>query len=299
MTVGLDEQTRAILARVAWRHWTAIGVTGRIEPATAPVDPEALIILTAGLGDEDARLRDAAIDWCVEAGYLVNGSRLTHISSGAGLGDDAGLQQFLATVAAAGGPVWGGRDVAPAPHSARGKVNLTSLAGDARLLLRLRASVGVNARADILAILLGADAAISIPDLVAATHFTRTNIDRTLAVLELAGHVEVISSGERNRKVRLADGSPFRGWGRPAVPVYNWSDLFDLALRSATLARVADQQPDAVFGIEARAFIDRWRKTLADARVPAPATSMTGAAFVAAARLWTAGLLEELDRLSG
>ena len=114
---NLDGGSLDTLTRVAWRQWTAIGVTGRIEPATAPVDPEALIILAARLGEQDARLRDAAIDWCVAAGHLVNGSRLTHIASGAGL-----------------------------------------------------------------------------------------------------GHVEVISSGERGRKVRLADGSPFRAWGRPAVP---------------------------------------------------------------------------------
>jgi len=295
---NLDGGSLDTLTRVAWRQWTAIGVTGRIEPVTAPVDPEALIILTARLGDEDARLRDAAIDWCVAAGHLVNGSRLTHIASGAGLNDDTRLQQFLATVGAAGGPVWGGRDVAPMLYSARGTVNLTSLAGDARLLLRLRASVGVNARADILAWLLADDDAIAIPDLVAATHFTRTNIDKTLAVLELAGHVEVISSGERGRKVRLADGSPFRAWARPAVPVYDWPQLFDMALSAVALAPIAVEQPDAVFGIEAREFLDRWRPTLANAHVSAPPTLLTGAVFVAAARTWFAGLPAELDRLS-
>lgn len=292
------DQALAALARVAWRQWTGIGVTGRISPATAPVDPEALIVLTARLGNHDARLRDAAIDWCVAAGHLVNGSRLTRVASEAGLRSDRDFQQFLATVEHAGGPAWGARGVAPAPHSARGKVSLSSLAGDARLLLRLRASVGVNARADILLRLLADDEAVAIPDLVAATHFTRTNIDKTLAVLGLAGHVEVISSGERGRKVRLADSSPFRAWGRPASPVYNWPDLFDMAMRSVEIVQIADQQPDAVFGIEARSFIERWHKTLVDAHIPSPPTSMTGSAFVATARTWTSALPGVLDRLS-
>lgn len=292
------DQVLSALARVAWRQWTGIGVTGRISPATAPVDPEALIVLTARLGDHDARLRDAAIDWCVAAGHLVNGSRLTRIASEAGLHGDPDFGRFLATVGNAGGPAWGARDVAPAPHSARGKVSLSSLAGDARLLLRLRASVGVNARADILARLLADDEAVAITNLVAATHFTRTNIDKTLAVLELAGHVEVISSRERDRKVRLTDSSPFRVWGRPAAPVYDWPNLFDMAMRSVEIVQIADQQPDAVFGIEARAFIERWHKTLADARIPSPPISMSGPAFVATARTWTSALPGEMDRLS-
>jgi hypothetical protein len=298
MTATTAEQAMDELARVAWRQWTAIGVTGRTEPATAPVDPEALIILTARLGDHDARLRDAAIDWCVAAGYLVNGSRLTHIMSTAGLVSDPAIAQFLATVAAAGGPVWGGRDVAPAPYSARGKVLLTSLTGDARLLLRLRASVGVNARADILLRLLTAHEAILIPNLVAATHFTRTNVDKTLAVLELAGHVEVILSGERGRRVRLSDDSPFRAWGHLQARVYDWPSLFDMVFRSVALVGMADEQADVVFGIEARSFIEEWRSVLAGAHIPAPPTLLTGALFVAAARSWSVDLPAELDRLS-
>jgi hypothetical protein len=291
------DQALAALARVAWRQWTGIGVTGRISPATAPVDPEALIVLTARLGNHDARLRDAAIDWCVAAGHLVNGSRLTRISSEAGLRSDPDYQRFLATVGDAGGPAWGGRDVAPAPYSARGKVSLSSLAGDARLILRLRASVGVNARADILARLLADDEAVAITDLVDATHFTRTNIDKTLAVLVLAEHVEVISSRERDRRVRLTDSSPFRAWGKPAAPVYDWPTLLDMAMGTVALVQIADQQPDAIFGIEARAFIERWHKTLVDAHISSPRTSMTGAAFVAAARTWTSALPGEMDRL--
>ena len=292
------DQALTSLARVAWRQWTGIGVTGRISPATAPVDPEALIVLTARLGSNDARLRDAAIDWCAAAGHLVNGSRLTRIASEDGLRGDPGYQQFLATVEHAGGPAWGARGIAPAPYSARGKVSLSSLAGDARLILRLRASVGVNARADILARLLADDEAVAITDLVAATHFTRTNIDKTLAMLELAEHVEVISSRERDRKVRLTDSSPFRAWGRPAAPVHDWPALFDMAMRSVAIVQIADQQPDAVFGIEARTFIERWRKTLADAHISSPPTSTAGSAFVAAARTWVSALPGEMDRLS-
>jgi len=80
--------------------------------------------------------------------------------------------------------------------------------------------------------------------------------------------------------------------------VYDWPQLFDMALSAVALAPIAVEQPDAVFGIEARAFLDRWRPTLANAHVSAPPTLLTGAVFVAAARTWLAGLSAEMDRLS-
>lgn len=66
---------RALLDR-AWIQWIALGVDAVGESDDAVVDPEALIALTAELGDADARLRDVSTDWCVAYGSYVNGARL-------------------------------------------------------------------------------------------------------------------------------------------------------------------------------------------------------------------------------
>ena len=70
---------RALLNR-AWIQWIALGVDAVGERDDAVVDPEALIALTAELGDADARLRDVSTDWCVAYGRYVNGSRLQQVA---------------------------------------------------------------------------------------------------------------------------------------------------------------------------------------------------------------------------
>ena len=69
----------ALLNR-AWSQWIALGVDAVGEPDDAVVDPEALIALTAELGDADARLRDVSTDWCVAHGRYINGARLRQVA---------------------------------------------------------------------------------------------------------------------------------------------------------------------------------------------------------------------------
>ena len=139
----------ALLNR-AWIQWAALGVDATVERDDAVVDPEALIALTAELGDADARLRDVSTDWCVAFGRYVNGSRLKQVSRELGTPDEA-IGQYVATVAAAGGPAWP-MATQPRPYYIRrGKARLESAESKARLRIRLRAAFGVNARADILA----------------------------------------------------------------------------------------------------------------------------------------------------
>ena len=71
---------RRSLTELAWRQWTALGVTGWTDEARQPVDPEALVVFTARLGDADVRMRDAATDWCVSYGEaFVNETRLRSV----------------------------------------------------------------------------------------------------------------------------------------------------------------------------------------------------------------------------
>src|SRR3972149_3272344 len=94
----------ALLNR-AWSQWVALGVDAVGERDEGVVDPEALIALTAELGDADARLRDVSTDWCVAFGRYVNGARLRGVVAELGTPPDA-IGEYVATVASAGGPRW-------------------------------------------------------------------------------------------------------------------------------------------------------------------------------------------------
>ena len=62
---------------VLWSAWSEMGVAGwRGRPFPLTIDPEALVLWTGCVGDEDARLRDEALDWCVRYSSLISRSRL-------------------------------------------------------------------------------------------------------------------------------------------------------------------------------------------------------------------------------
>ena len=69
------------------------------------------------------------------------------------------LASFSAVVGASGGPTWSAvRGATPMSASLRGKVAVRDLSSPARLVWRLRSAFGVNARADILGLLLSSPA---------------------------------------------------------------------------------------------------------------------------------------------
>ena len=162
----------ALLNR-AWIQWIALGVDTVGEPDDAVVDPEALIALTAELGDADARLRDVSTDWCVAYGRYINGSRLKQVARELGTPLEA-IGEYLATVAAAGGPAWPMATEPRPEYATRGRARLDSARPRSRLRIRLRAEFGVNARADVLAALLAAPRdGLSVADLARTTRFTK------------------------------------------------------------------------------------------------------------------------------
>ncbi len=65
---------------LAWGAWVELGVSGWTDTHSDwAIDPEPLIVFTAFLGDEDARLRDEATDWCVRNWRYVSKTRLKNL----------------------------------------------------------------------------------------------------------------------------------------------------------------------------------------------------------------------------
>lgn len=113
------------------------GVHATGERDDAVVDPEALIALTAELGDVDARLRDVSSDWCVAYGRYVNRSRLKQVARELRTPPEA-IGEYVATVAAAGGPAWPMATRPRSDYTKRGKARLETATALPRLRIRLR-----------------------------------------------------------------------------------------------------------------------------------------------------------------
>lgn len=271
-----DSLRGAVAERIA-AQWIALGCQLVGPPDRTVIDLEALVAATAEADTLDARVREVALDWCIGQGRVINGSRLKTVATEiAGPGGRLGV--FAATVAAGGGPRW---PVATAgPHyTTRGKVVVSDLTGPARLIWRLRAAFGVNARADILVALAQTpDRALTIADLARRTRFTKRNVAVAVSSMALAGAVEADRRGNEDR-IRLADDFPLRPWlDLASTAAIDWTSRWGVALRMLSAADATAPTPPAVRAVELRAAAVDLLGCLSDACLPRPDLTVTGPA---------------------
>ena len=275
---------RMALVNRAWSQWIALGVDAVGEAEVSVVDPEALIAVTAELGDTDARLRDLSTDWCVAFGRYVNGSRLKQVA-GELKTPHASIGEYIATVASAGGPTWP-MATRPRPNYAtRGKARLETAKPQARLRIRLRAAFGVNARADVLAALLASPhVGQSVADLARRTRFTKPNVASSVDALVLAGLVDAQMVGNE-RRVTLNTKGPILPGLRPPVFQPDWVTRFGLSL---ALLRFVEQDAvsNSLRAIEGRRLVESMTHQMLSEGVPQPNLAAFGEAFAAAFDRW-------------
>lgn len=255
---------------ICWRQWTALGVSGVKKPESRSViDPEALILFTAGLGDADPRLRDEATDWCVQFGpRFVSASRLRNLLSAEP--DDANppLLEFIATINACSTTRW------PVPDSAKpravkvsGKSRLPDLRRRPELLrLQLRALFGNTARAEVLLAFITSRSSpeplLSASDLV-ATGYTKRNVAFVLGDLAQAGLLSERKVGNqvRYRLEQRAELTKLVPGAQSAI-LTRWDLRFRTFAAARRLFAATEKKSPTIRSIEARRFVtdlsDTW-----------------------------------------
>ena len=130
--------------------------------------------LTAAVGAADARVWEGAIAWCGRHRRSVNSARLKRVVAEMGIAADA-LAEFGSAARRAGAPPWpvtgGAERSTPRGESRDDLVVVRPTRDAARLLWSLRATFGVNARADIVANLLARPG--SLLTVLELAHLTR------------------------------------------------------------------------------------------------------------------------------
>lgn len=282
----------ALLSRV-WAQWIALGVEAVGTKDSSVVDPEALIAVTAELGDMDARLRDASTDWCVAFGRYVNGSRLKQVVREMGTAADS-IGEYVATVTAAGGPAWPMATRARADYKPRGRARMDSATSPARLRIRLRAAFGVNARADVLAALLSEPrTGLSVSDLARRTRFTKPNVAFAVDALVLAGLAQARLVGNE-RRLLLAERGEILAGLRPGMVQHDWVTWFEVALRVLRFAEQMDEMSAVVRSIEARAVVQQLIDGIRREELPLPDLDAQGEEFAPAFDRWVIALSRDL-----
>jgi hypothetical protein len=182
-----------------WAQWTTLttlATPARNRRVWTIVDPETLLLASLALGRRELRLEDMVAGWARTGSFLVSKPRLKRLASlfppqaGGRIGD------FARYAADAGDASWNRLASAPkgddtvAREKAFGPLKLTE---GPTLLLRLRAGFGVNAKADVMALLLGLQGgAANLKVITAALRYTERSVRTATGEMVLAGFVREI-----------------------------------------------------------------------------------------------------------
>ena len=150
----LGKEFDALALDLAWSLWAELGVDGAARRHDwQAIDLEPLIIFTARIGASDSRLRASTIDWCIANARFASALRLRNLAEHASAGTREAFGPYAVTVRAHAKAPWPGQgDPLTLFHPER--ASPPDLRRPSLVQLRLRALVGVSARAEILKLML-------------------------------------------------------------------------------------------------------------------------------------------------
>lgn len=292
-----SDKLRERMLDLAWSLWTGLGAPGPIDNhGDCAVDPEPLILFTAGLGDADPRLRDEATDWCIRYGQLVVGTRLKNLLATEGESVRTGYGEFAATISSCSSLRWPGA-TEPRRYEPRGRPRIRAFDRPSQIVLRLRALLGAGGRADIVrAFLASPESAFCAADLAAETAYTKRNVAQVLEALRLA---EVVRALRVRNQVRFRlSGERARQLRELLAPVPSVFVRWAPALRALTAAHEAverfESKSEGVRGVEARAAAEKLADALHAARLPGPRPSVRGPGFWSEFVSWSLAVAGDL-----
>lgn len=231
----IAELAATTAVRACWAQWAGLGApvtsVGRAPPS-ALVDIEALLLLSTHAAGWERRLLDLVGWWARVGSALTSVQRFRSVADAFPESAGAGLPVFAALAEAAGDRRWS-RHVDPAvelPTVREKGVDVPTLAEECALWLRLRAGLGVGAKADVIAYLLGTRGAwASVKDIALATGYSTVTVRAATSEMVLARFIR--TTGDRPARY----STPSELWSAllelagdpPAAPRWHaWSEIF-------------------------------------------------------------------------
>ncbi len=226
-----------------WQQWSILGVAGTAKPdENRIIDPEALLLFSLSICRYEPRLFDEIIDWLFQNGHFINVQRLSQIQKKYDFdcGPQLSAVAELLTKKSSYRLKWSGlakkyyqkdkeplffaREATPLPcptekdanpeflsHGLkRGQINLRGYSqafdvhSSACLLLRLRALIGINARAEILC-LLASVKEIHPSEAARITGYYQKTIQTTLVEMAQSGAI-LVRTSKKEKFYRLKPG---------------------------------------------------------------------------------------------
>jgi hypothetical protein len=205
MSVEIANSTAALaaetLVEVAWAQWSGLtaAATGADQPRVwTIIDPEALVLVSLAVRDRERRLNDLLAALARTGSSLLSTQRLKSLAQDYPEAVREQIPEFAHWATEAGDRRW--RSFA-ADHEAKtrehprekdlGPLRLTEGPG---LMLRLRAGIGVSAKADLLTFLLGMNgAAADLKTIALATAYSNRALRTAAGEMALARFIHEIA----------------------------------------------------------------------------------------------------------
>lgn len=223
---------------VLWKQWRAVDAMAASEGhARAIVDPEALLLMSLTLWDDERRLADLVQSWAklnsrilsvqraknLVASYPDTAKQLLSWFAGIALteGKDSRWRSVVAdSLAEPGSPI-------PSPRKNKDRAIPVRLADPAALLLRLRLGFGVGAKADLLGYLLGiAGRWATVREVSEATSYTVAGIRRAADEMSVARLIQSSASSPSSYRADPDSWSQVLGLSHQIPPWRSWHQRF-------------------------------------------------------------------------
>lgn len=196
---NIRELAERTLLEASWAQWaalTAAAVPADRGRAWTIVDPEALVLASLTVGHRERRLDDMVASWAGTAAHLMSMHRMRAIAAGFPESVRDRLGVFTTPATTGGDKRW--KRMETGEHAADYTPRIKDL-GDLRLFegpaltVRLRAGFGVNAKADLLSLLIGfGGATADLKVIAAATAYSERAIRTATEEMTLAGFIHEI-----------------------------------------------------------------------------------------------------------
>jgi len=224
--------------------WSELGVDGaRRRHDWQAIDLEPLIIFTSYIGNTNSRLRANSIDWCIANARFASAFRLRNLAQQASPTMSAAFGRYAATVKAHAKVPWPGSGEPLALWTSE-HIGTPDLRRPSLIQLRLRALVGVSARAEILKLMLAnPDRGHAASALAEAAGYGKGSVAQALDLLTMAGIVSVQPTANRliYRLARPAELAGALQWLPAVFP--DWWPIFKVTEAIAEFAHSRSVTP--------------------------------------------------------
>ncbi|CAN5780417.1 hypothetical protein BH11MYX2_BH11MYX2_14720 [soil metagenome] len=267
----MDSAIAEASSALCWSQWSCMGVSasGSVVPDRA-IDLEAALAFLPAVEHLDRRLFDEAIDWCVQfAGHFTSVSCLKHVLKHFSPEHQRGFERIAATVNKHSGTKWPTSNNEPLDVKLSGK-SILRLDKAATIQLRARKTFGINARADLITVMLLENAGApqgehrwfkvsGLQDLP----YSRRQLSDALQDLRLGGVVGTLEFGTTRYALRQV--APLRELLAP-VPKKRgqpWTQRLALVAALLQVDRTTRGKSDVTRAVETRNIVEQMRPRFA------------------------------------